>query len=40
MNLAEQYSALYEDEANPNGPGPLSNYYQGVVEALLRVTET
>ncbi|KAJ7585024.1 armadillo-type protein [Mycena floridula] len=38
MNLAEQLS-YYEDEATPQGTGPLSPYYEGVVNALLRVTE-
>lgn len=40
-NLAQQYNAYYEDEgATETQTGPLSPYYQGVVEALLRVTET
>jgi importin subunit beta-1 len=38
-NLAEQLGSYYEDETTPAGTGPLSPYYSGVVEALLRVTE-
>ncbi|KAF8658436.1 hypothetical protein AX16_001987 [Volvariella volvacea WC 439] len=40
MNLADQLGAYYEDEGEPNRPSPLSPYYQGVVDALLRVTES
>jgi len=41
-NLAQQYNAYYEDEGTnePVQSGPLSAYYQGTIEALLRVTET
>jgi len=39
-NLAEQLGGSYYDEDGNEGPnGPLSPYYQGVVEALMRVTE-
>jgi importin subunit beta-1 len=42
MNLADQLGNYGEDEnaQNPPATGPLSPYCQGVVEALLRVTET
>ncbi|KAG6899172.1 hypothetical protein C0993_012665 [Termitomyces sp. T159_Od127] len=40
MNLADQYGLYYEDEAERPGTGPLSPYYEGVVQALLRVTES
>jgi importin subunit beta-1 len=40
MNLADQLGSFYEDEAQGSTSNPLSPYYQGVVEALLRVTET
>jgi importin subunit beta-1 len=36
MNLADQY-VYFEDEESQ--PGPLSPYYEGVVDALLRVTD-
>lgn len=39
MNLADQYSAFYEEEGEPSSSGPLARYYEGVVQALLRVTE-
>lgn len=39
MNLADQYGLYYEDETERPGSGPLSPYYEGVVQALLRVTE-
>jgi importin subunit beta-1 len=39
MNLAEQLGSYYEEEAAPSGTGPLSPYYSGIVDALLRVTE-
>jgi len=39
-NLAEQLGGSYYDEDGNESPsGPLSPYYQGVVEALMRVTE-
>ncbi|KIY69243.1 ARM repeat-containing protein [Cylindrobasidium torrendii FP15055 ss-10] len=39
MNLADQLSALFlEENENPQS-GPLSPYFEGVVQALLRVTE-
>ena len=38
MNLSDQLSGFYEDEAAP-ASGPLSPYYQGVIDALIRVTE-
>lgn len=37
MNLADQY-VYFEDEGESQ-PGPLSPYYEGVVDALLRVTD-
>ncbi|EIN05909.1 ARM repeat-containing protein [Punctularia strigosozonata HHB-11173 SS5] len=40
MNLADQLGSYYEDETQGATSNPLSPYYQGVVEALLRVTET
>jgi importin subunit beta-1 len=39
MNLADQLGVSYEDEENPTS-GPLTPYYEGIVQALLRVTET
>lgn len=40
MNLADQLGSYYEEENAPRQTGPLSAYYPGTVEALLRVTET
>ncbi|KAF9468235.1 armadillo-type protein [Collybia nuda] len=40
MNLADQLGLYYEDEPEPGQTGPLSPYYEGVVQALLRVTES
>ncbi|GLB44148.1 putative importin-beta N-terminal domain [Lyophyllum shimeji] len=41
MNLADQLGLYYEDESDTRGTtGPLSPYYDGVVSALLRVTES
>ncbi|RDB23601.1 Importin subunit beta-1 [Hypsizygus marmoreus] len=41
MNLADQLGLYYEDENEPSqASGPLSPYYEGVVSALLRVTES
>ncbi|KAG6911089.1 hypothetical protein DXG01_004604 [Tephrocybe rancida] len=40
MNLADQLGLYYEDDAEHPGTGPLSPYYEGVVQALLRVTES
>ncbi|KAG6888559.1 hypothetical protein C0992_008188 [Termitomyces sp. T32_za158] len=50
MNLADQYGLYYDEDAGPGagaaggaggaGTGPLSPYYEGVVQALLRVTES
>lgn len=39
MNLADQYGIYYEDDGEPPQNGPLSPYYEGVVQALLRVTD-
>ncbi|CAA7262120.1 unnamed protein product [Cyclocybe aegerita] len=39
MNLADQY-VFYEEEGEAAQSGPLSPYYEGVVQALLRVTES
>lgn len=38
MNLADQLGAYDEQEDNVQN-GPLSPYYEGVIQALLRVTE-
>ena len=38
MNLADQLGVYYDDEENATS-GPLAPYYEGVVQALLRVTE-
>jgi importin subunit beta-1 len=40
MNLADQLGIYYEDEQDAAQTGPLSPYYEGVIQALLRVTET
>ena len=41
MNLADQLGFLEGDDADTfTNPSPLSPYYDGVVQALLRVTET
>ncbi|KAG6861797.1 hypothetical protein C0995_011677 [Termitomyces sp. Mi166 len=40
MNLADQLGLYYEEEVERPGSGPLSPYYEGVVQALLRVTES
>lgn len=43
MNLADQLGLYYEEVTEPNNPSqpsPLSPYYEGVIQALLRVTET
>ncbi|TFK36480.1 armadillo-type protein [Crucibulum laeve] len=40
MNLADQLGMYYEDDNEPAQSGPLSPYYEGVVQALLRVTES
>jgi importin subunit beta-1 len=42
MNLSDQLGNMNEDENLPAPPttGPLSPYYSGVVEALLKITET
>ncbi|PPQ77891.1 hypothetical protein CVT25_015378 [Psilocybe cyanescens] len=40
MNLADQYAVYYEDDGDIPQNGPLSPYYEGVVQALLRVTES
>lgn len=41
MNLADQLGTYYEDDgAEVAQSGPLSRYYEGVVQALLRVTES
>lgn len=39
MNLADQLALYYEDDSEAQTSGPLSPYYEGVVSALLRVTE-
>ncbi|KAJ8508823.1 hypothetical protein ONZ45_g8947 [Pleurotus djamor] len=40
MNLADQLSMFYEEEGDNVTTGPLSPYFEGVVQALLRITET
>jgi importin subunit beta-1 len=40
MNLADQLGAYFEDDPDANLSGVLSPYYEGVISALLRVTET
>ncbi|KAJ7222479.1 armadillo-type protein [Mycena pura] len=40
MNLAEQLGAFDSEQAEPIQTGPLSPYTEGVVQALLRVTES
>ncbi|KIM41758.1 hypothetical protein M413DRAFT_137569 [Hebeloma cylindrosporum] len=40
MNLADQYGIYYEDDGEAPQNGPLSPYYEGVVQALLRVTDS
>ncbi|KAF4611535.1 hypothetical protein D9613_003835 [Agrocybe pediades] len=40
MNLADQYSIYYEEDGDSQRNGPLAPYYEGVVQALLRVTES
>lgn len=40
MNLADQLSLYYEEEGENVTTGPLSPYFEGVVQALLRITET
>ncbi|KAF5352963.1 hypothetical protein D9758_007879 [Tetrapyrgos nigripes] len=42
MNLADQYTLFYRSDDDLETPqsGPLSPYYDGVVAALLRVTES
>ncbi|TDL26856.1 ARM repeat-containing protein [Rickenella mellea] len=39
MNLSDQLGSYYEDETQPAQSSPLSPYYAGIVQALLRVTE-
>lgn len=41
MNLSDQLGMFYggEDEADTPATGPLSPYYEGIVQALLHVTE-
>lgn len=38
MNLADQY-VYFEEEGESTQAGPLSPYYEGVVQALMRVTD-
>ncbi|KAH9476952.1 Importin subunit beta-1 [Psilocybe cubensis] len=40
MNLADQYAVYYDDDGDVPQNGHLSPYYEGVVQALLRVTES
>lgn len=40
MNLADQLGNYFEDDPEANQTGPLSPYYEGIVLALLKITET
>ena len=40
MNLADQLGLYYDDEQENAQNAPLSPYYEGIISALLRVTET
>ncbi|KAF9054219.1 armadillo-type protein [Panaeolus papilionaceus] len=40
MNLADQYGIQYEEEGDASQSNPLAPYYEGVIQALLRVTES
>ncbi|KAF5391964.1 hypothetical protein D9757_003286 [Collybiopsis confluens] len=40
MNLSDQLGLYFEHDESETGSGPLSPYYDGVVQALLRVTES
>jgi len=39
MNLADQYGLYFDDENEKPNTSPLSPYYEGIVTALLRVTD-
>lgn len=39
MNLSDQLGSFYEDDGAPSPTGPLAPYYEGIVAALLRVTD-
>lgn len=39
MNLSDQLGSYYEEENAPPRSGPLAPYYEGIVTALLRVTD-
>ncbi|KAF6749546.1 karyopherin Kap95 [Ephemerocybe angulata] len=40
MNLAEQIGMMYDPESDPTQINPLGKYYEPVMAALLRVTES
>lgn len=40
MNLSDQLGTFYEQESDAVDTQPLSPYYEGIVAALLRITET
>lgn len=40
MNLADQLGGYYEEDPDANPTGSLSPYYDGVVQALLHITDT
>ncbi|KAH6904461.1 karyopherin Kap95 [Coprinopsis sp. MPI-PUGE-AT-0042] len=40
MNLAEQIGLYYDEDNDGSQTGPLSRYYEGVMSALLQVTES
>lgn len=39
MNLSDQLGSFYEDDGAPSATGPLAPYYEGIVSALIRVTD-
>ena len=39
MNLSDQLGSYYEEEGTPAQSGPLAPYYEGIVNALLKVTD-
>ncbi|KAH8112102.1 ARM repeat-containing protein [Phellopilus nigrolimitatus] len=39
MNLSDQLGSFYEEEGPTLSSGPLAPYYEGIVTALLRVTD-
>lgn len=39
MNLSDQLGSYYEDEKTVPSNGPLTPYYEGIVSALLQITD-